>query len=117
MTDSDPTDVATFVNTDYATGFLKTQMVRGRIEPEDAEFGLTIHQDGVGIALSAGTQSRSGGTDHPQLYTYQTLTPDQARELGDVLHDVADAAEDSAAELEQDDHTEGSKSLIRRLLP
>ena len=108
------TDVMRTIDQGYTAGQIKAGPLTGHYVLDDVRSGLTIHQDGPNIALSAGTINHD--QSETELYTYHAITPNQAREIAEMLNHVADEAEEI---LQSEDQSEkqGQENFIRRLLP
>lgn len=106
-----PSDVLSVTTTDYNAARIESEFLAADIETtgELGAFGIQVHQDGGDVALSAGT---IGNEEPPKLYSYQALTPSQAREIAEALCEAAERAESAPT---GSDAT-SSESFLRRLL-
>lgn len=108
-----PADILSMTATEHNIGRIDSGYIRGRWHDQDvdAEFGVQIHQDGPGIALSTGTLWSPD--DSPNLDVYQGLTVEQAAEIRDALDEAIQNAEAS-----QEDTVEESKleRFVKKLL-
>ena len=115
--DERPANILSVTPDDYRTILVKSNLFMGRIDAhrnDDVEFGIEVHQDGPDIALSAGT-TWTAGEDDPEVYSYQALTVEQAREIAAALEEAADNAEEAATGADAVERE--PESFLRRLLP
>jgi len=109
-------DTASWQTTDYASitikcGFLSTNEVNPFTE--SGTFGFGVSQSGSKIALIAGAHREENG-ENMEAYTYQSMTPSQARELAATLNHVADEAE--RIESDSEDESESEGGFLKRLM-
>lgn len=110
---SDYADTYKVIPTEHTALRIKSGMLSSsEVDPlgPDAEFSVNIVHDGAGIAISAGAH-QSQLDDGNEFYSFHDITPQQAREFADALHDVADAAEEAATVEEAE-----PESFLRRIL-
>ena len=77
--------------------------------------GVTVKQEGTNIALKGGTVPESHEA-LPSIYTWNGLTPAQAREIADGLYAAAERVEELADGHEVDESEASANSIINRVL-
>jgi hypothetical protein len=111
-------DVVEVTPSGYNSVELDSQLLNASIvDGDDLDFGVTVHQDGPDIALSAGTvRERDRDDDRPHIHSYHALSNEQAREIADALHAAADEAERIAEQADEDQTHGESSGFLRRLM-
>ncbi|MCG1002848.1 MULTISPECIES: hypothetical protein [Halobacterium] len=111
-------DVVEVTLSEYNSVELDSQLLSvSMLDPQDADFGVTVHRDGPDVALAAGTvREIDREDDRPHFHTYHSLSIEQAREIADGLHAAADEAERVLEEAEEDEKDSDSRGFLRRLM-